>query len=852
MRKLTALFLAILCVNLWGQPVNDLCVNAIEIDLATVSPCPASDLSVATVSGNNISASPSSPLIQLTADFGNGAQLSAPVADVWFSFTPTANRINIQIEGMLSDPVMVLFVASQCGEKIPVALSSQNDAGSLQATVVPGQPYRLMVAGGDINDQDSFSIKITNFNDCSTCGKRQGSLRAEPAPENGTYQAGQEIQFCLSIESWDPGFMLEWLHAIQLDFGNGWDLSSLAYTAPDACTPGSWSWYDSWIGCNTGQNFGPGFAFDAEQGLLCPGAAPYDGLPGNNFGDGPCGTLEAAPLPLEFCFSLKVKDNFSSTEEANLNIKATLLGDGYSGSWMQYSCTDEAATFFLASAVPAMALLPELIIVNDACANLCDGQLNIVGQGNSSWQYALYDENDVMVYSAPAFNGQDVVDSLCPGDYEFELSQLNGTLSQRVPLHVPEANLPDLQVGHLPACNEGEAFQLVAGINAPIANTTFNWSGPDNFNATSSSPQAEIYGTYTLQAAVNGCLLPEKSINIQPMRSPVYCEPKASSITFSWEQLPVDTAYDVLVVTGQSGSWIDDHTYQVEGLSPEEVVEIEVMISGTGFCSTSVQYADCISLSCEPPAITEQFISCSGSGVSLFVDDSNLETISWSPSATLSCSDCPSPIASPVSTTSYEVTTTSIDGCISTQVIEVLVDNLPEEVLPDEPVPFCPGESFEYCLPSENDYLWISPMGFIKLSDCLVFPYTNENITGEYLIQVRLPNGCQFYESLTIYPACEGSSAGDESSALDLQLPPAGIEPIQIYPNPTSELLHLDFPEETPREITLYALTGEQVMKVNSMDLNLQVNLAGLSAGTYVLSVRGAAGVWQEKVIVTR
>ena len=50
------------------------------------------------------------------------------------------------------------------------------------------------------------------------------------------------------------------------------------------------------------------------------------------------------------------------------------------------------------------------------------------------------------------------------------------------------------------------------------------------------------------------------------------------------------------------------------------------------------------------------------------------ETYSWTPSDGLSCNDCPNPIASPDQTTTYVVTVTTDDGCISTDSTIIVVD----------------------------------------------------------------------------------------------------------------------------------------------------------------------------------
>ncbi|MCB0565678.1 MAG: hypothetical protein KDD01_15010, partial [Phaeodactylibacter sp.] len=291
-----------------GQPNNDNCENAISIALGSAGGCTSTGSAMATLSGSNLNATPSTPVFQLADDFGDGPRLNGPSADVWYELWPTGNRLAINLESELDNPVLILFQGEDCAGALPVAWgrgTGGTGTVNLESPAEPGQHYFLLVGGATLSDQGSFTLSAATSNDCNTCTRRQGLLSAAPPPINGAYQAGQSVQFCYQVTFWDPGLSLEWLHGVEVDFGPGWNLSTLETAAPDACTApsGRWDWYNSWQSCNTGASFGPGFAFDAEYGLLCPGGGRFDGDPGNNFGDGPCSSVNAGPLPLEFCWT---------------------------------------------------------------------------------------------------------------------------------------------------------------------------------------------------------------------------------------------------------------------------------------------------------------------------------------------------------------------------------------------------------------------------------------------------------------------------------------------------------------------------------------------------------------------
>lgn len=64
---------------------------------------------------------------------------------------------------------------------------------------------------------------------------------------------------------------------------------------------------------------------------------------------------------------------------------------------------------------------------------------------------------------------------------------------------------------------------------------------------------------------------------------------------------------------------------------------------------------------------------CNGSSVQLFATGGS-SAYQWSPSGSLSCSVCPSPVANPNTTTSYTVTTTDVNGCVITDVFLLTVE----------------------------------------------------------------------------------------------------------------------------------------------------------------------------------
>jgi hypothetical protein len=180
------------------------------------------------------------------------------------------------------------------------------------------------------------------------------SFSASPAPVNGTYQPGQTVQICFTINGFNQS-SLNWLHGIEYSFGPGWDLSALATTSPVECNAnpigpgngsGTWAWYNSVTqSISPFSSHGPGYFFESNDDA--------DNNPGNNFGDYSDGSCTWT-----FCITLKVSS--SCLEGESLNISINTLADGESGSWTSPACFGDPNFTF--SAIKTCCIPPALTV----------------------------------------------------------------------------------------------------------------------------------------------------------------------------------------------------------------------------------------------------------------------------------------------------------------------------------------------------------------------------------------------------------------------------------------------------------------------------------------------------------
>jgi gliding motility-associated-like protein len=148
---------------------------------------------------------------------------------------------------------------------------------------------------------------------------------------------------------------------------------------------------------------------------------------------------------------------------------------------------------------------------------------------------------------------------------------------------------------------------------------------------------------------------------------------------------------------------------------------------------------------------------CKGGSVRLFA--SGAFSYSWSPATGLNSTTSPSPLASPVSTTTYMVVGTDDRACFKdTGYVNVKVFPIPTvEAGPDKTIKAGQSVELRPTISSDvNTVLWI-PTGSIAGSN---FPAVTvkPTETTEYTVEVRNAGGCKAKDNLTIFVMCDGSN----------------------------------------------------------------------------------------------
>ncbi|PSL19908.1 CshA/CshB family fibrillar adhesin-related protein [Chitinophaga ginsengisoli] len=111
---------------------------------------------------------------------------------------------------------------------------------------------------------------------------------------------------------------------------------------------------------------------------------------------------------------------------------------------------------------------------------------------------------------------------------------------------------------------------------------------------------------------------------------------------------------------------------------------------------------------------------CAGNSLQLSAVADIPVTYSWWPDSSLDKSTVPNPVATPITTTSYTVTATTIYGCTSKSAINITVNPAPDmRVMPDTPV-VCLGQSVEIMAKGADVYEWYTDKDSLLTTNPLI------------------------------------------------------------------------------------------------------------------------------------
>lgn len=352
------------------------------------------------------------------------------------------------------------------------------------------------------------------------------------------------------------------------------------------------------------------------------------------------------------------------------------------------------------------------ISTNPATCGATDGSATVTatgGTGNLSYSWS------------PTGGNAATVNGLSSGPYTVTVSDQN-QCSVTFNANVPANGGPTVTINTVSPvlCANGTNGQLTANVTGGTAPFTYSWSPSGGSAATASNLSPGIY-TVTVTDAANCVVSASSTLNnpsgilIQETITPENCGASDGAIS--------------VVASGGNGNytyvWTPNvgSTFSITGIESGDYTL--VVTDGNGCSATETytvgQVGGIIITASAIPAIIDE-------GQSSQLEAQGGVSYTWSPSNTLSCSDCPNPIATPTETTSYTVVGTDANGCSGEATITIVVNPLCGNVY--IPTIFSPN------LDGSNDFECV-------MGNCIVeLEFQIFNRWGEVVFQTTDPSVC--------------------------------------------------------------------------------------------------------------
>jgi hypothetical protein len=278
-------------------------------------------------------------------------------------------------------------------------------------------------------------------------------------------------------------------------------------------------------------------------------------------------------------------------------------------------------------------------------------------------------------------------------------------------------------------------------------------------------------------------------------------------------------------------------------------------------------------------------------------------TYGWTPSSSLSCSNCADPTASPQTTTTYVVLVTTPDGCSATDTVNVIVTPLVPLAGPDTTI--CSGSFVPLYASGGTSYLWSPGTGLddptsqnpvalpinnitytvtissgaciatatVAISTFPAIPTPNIAKSGDTLICSQDPSyvSYQWYFDNNIIPNSTtpvyvATQSGNYNVAvtdingcsisvginisLHVGLPSvSGLSGISVSPNPATDKLFLSgVPDNS--YLVLFNALGKKVREIKKHhNSSNSVDVSSLAAGIYFIRVEFGQSRWTAKFV---
>jgi hypothetical protein len=222
---------------------------------------------------------------------------------------------------------------------------------------------------------------------------------------------------------------------------------------------------------------------------------------------------------------------------------------------------------------------------------------------------------------------------------------------------------------------------------------------------------------------------------------------------------------------------------------------------------------------------------CSGNSVPLLATGG--VSYVWTPSTGLSNDTISNPTADPISTTTYIVSVSAINGCSNVDSVEIAINQNPIAVAGSDTL-ICHGVSIQLLASGGLNYSWQPTTGLTNSN--ISAPYASPATTTVYTLTVSDINGCVGSDELVVQvDSCLGISETGNSKIS-----------ILLYPNPFSESVTISLISDSSISKSLsfemIDVLGKVVLTVPIRASQQRINNQSLTAGIYFWRVKQING----------
>jgi len=692
---------------------------------------------------------------------------------VWYQFTPSANDATATIEitsSALSSPYFTVFTTTDCNN-FTIINCSQGSLGSVDNTVNVAGGTTYLIAVSDQNGATgNFDLCITLAPDNSACNTNSSLTVTNTSlgsPLTGPFQPGEQVTFCYNIVDWQQ-VNCNYLQGIVPSFGNCWDPVSfnaqgmpLNITQPlqaagvinggiatflcNGNPAGTWSWFPS--GAVTYNNIAGSLppnsplpagwffltSYNSASGACTP--APTD--PDNSYGDANFPACGDNTLDWTVCFTLQARGVIACTNaQTDCSVSIKTYADGEIGTWNSVGCTADLST----SSPPAVLSCCVAVDVNlpqnqTGCAGTTIAATTFTSptagttfswtNSNPAIGLAASGNDDVPAFTATNTTNAPITATItvtpfnvCPGNAQTYTITVNP--------------LPNANAGTVQTITCANPSATLNG-SSTTASTTFSWSGAGIVSGgNTATPTVNAAGTYnlTVTTTATGCTA-TSSVAVTANTTP-----PAPSISPATVNLCGGQTATLTATGGNSFLWSTTEATPSITVAPLATTTYTVTATAANGCTAEASRI--VTLNSSAVAVINPAVAAICSGESIQLTASGGNTYSWDSGQVTEVIT-----VNPLVNTTYEVTVTDANGCLSTASKEVVVNALPVVSVNPATAQTCFGQPVDLTASGGNTYLWSNNETTPTIA-------ANPTTTTTFTVTATDANGCTGTASSTV------------------------------------------------------------------------------------------------------